>query len=77
MVWHRDGLLRSTAMPAMTVLGGFTLSITVGINGNKGNNCWYQAFKLCIPHCKWDAECQAFKLCLSILKGWQAWPDFL
>ena len=36
MVWHGDGLLRATARPAMAVLGGLTLSITVGNNGNKG-----------------------------------------
>ena len=35
MVWHGDGLLRATARPVMAVLGGLTLSITVG---NKGNN---------------------------------------
>ena len=34
MVWHGDGLLRATARPVMAVLGGLTLSITVG---NKGN----------------------------------------
>ena len=37
MVWHGDGLLRATARPAMAVLGGLTLSITVGNKGNKGN----------------------------------------
>ena len=37
MVWHGDGLLRATARPVMAVLGGLTLSITVGNKGNKGN----------------------------------------
>ena len=37
MVWHGDGLLRATARPAMAVLGGLTLSITVGNKGNKGS----------------------------------------
>ena len=35
MVCHGDGLLRATARPAMAVLGGLTLSITVGNKGNK------------------------------------------
>ena len=38
MVWHGDGLLRATARPVMAVLGGLTLSITVGNKGNKGSN---------------------------------------
>ena len=45
MVWHGDGLLRATARPAMAVLGGLTLSITVGNKGNKGNRAIYVRLK--------------------------------
>ena len=45
MVWHGDGLLRATARPVMAVLGGLTLSITIGNKGNKGS--WnHQTFVL-------------------------------
>ena len=67
MVWHGDGLLRATARPVMAVLGGLTLSITVG---NKGNKVTFQSQLLLELSYFWDSVTFGTQLLLGISYFW-------